>query len=141
MAERKLQSTNRRGAPRRVPVSGTRDIFTVDNKDPNFQYRVVKDKKGRVDRFVQGGWEVVLDSQIQVGDTNDRNISEGSPVKLDMGRGETGYLMRIPKEWHDEDQEAKETRLRAQESEMHSRATQEYYGKLDIQHKRGLPPE
>jgi hypothetical protein len=68
-------------------------------------------------------------------------VSEGTPVKINLGRGEFGYLMRIPNEWYEEDKQAKENRLRSQESEMHSKATQDYYGKLDIQHKRGLPPE
>jgi len=141
MAERALKPSNRANRPRRVPVSGSRDILTIDKKEDGFEYRIVKDKKGRIDRFEKGGWEVVHNSETKVGDVDDKNISEGSPVKIDLGRGETGYLMRIPSEYYQEDQNAKEQNLRAKEQQMHTKATQDYYGRLDIQHKRGLPPE
>ena len=46
--------------PDRVPVSGLRDIMTVMNKDPAFEYRFVADKDEmgmRIHKYINGGWE------------------------------------------------------------------------------------
>lgn len=117
--ERQLASgADRAKRPARIPVSGNRDVLTISRKDPAFEYRIVKDKPGRVDKFLVGGYEIVT-NETQVGDKRvGVPAQEGSPVKISLGGGEQGYLMRIPKEWYDEDQKAKQDALDAQESAM-----------------------
>lgn len=101
----------------RIPVSGPRDILTVSDKDPNYFYRWVKDSPGRVQRFIDGGYEIV-NHQAQVGQrTVDSGSRVGSAVTRNDGGG-TLVLMRISLEWYNEDQEAKLAQIEALEDSM-----------------------
>ena len=101
----------------RVPVGGTRDILTVINKDPNYVYRWVMDLPGRVEKFKLGGYDVVTDD-LEVGQkTVDRESKVGSSVTKLSGTNVL-ILMRIPKEWYDEDQGAKQDKVNALEESM-----------------------
>ena len=134
MTERVLRTgAERAKRPDRTPIHEARDRLTVKGeKDPNFVYRVVKDKPGRIDMFLAAGYEIVTDD-VQIGDKKAATPGkEGSPVKISLGRGEQGYLMRIPREWYEEDQIAKELELQAREEQMVQKAKQETYGRLEI---------
>ena len=99
----------------RIPVSGLRDIMTVLGKDPNFAYRWVvdEDEKGsRILRFKRGGWEFARNDDqpggVQVGSESVyKSRSEGSIIREHSGAGRFSYLMKIRKEFYDEDQAAK----------------------------------
>lgn len=129
-AERAKRPTNR------IPVGKqNRDLLTIkqEDKDPDFEYRIVKDKPGRIDRFLRGGYEIVQQAGLQVGDDTANKVSaEGSPAQIDLGRGEKGYLMRIPKEWYEEDQQAKEQELKSREETMVDTRADGRYGKVEI---------
>jgi hypothetical protein len=106
----------------RVPVNGAKDILTVAErlKDPNYEYRFVVDTPGRIMRFNDGGWEIVKDETMQVGQTAvDSGSRLGSAVTVSRG-GQVLVLMRIPKEWYDEDQLAKQEKVDALESTMNA---------------------
>lgn len=101
----------------RVPVSGPRDILTVTNKDPNYFYRWVKDLPGRIQRFIDAGYDIV-NHDTQVGQ---RVVDSGSRLGSAVTRldgANTLVLMRIPLEWYNEDQEAKARELDAQEDAL-----------------------
>jgi len=99
----------------RVPVSGMRDIMTVFNKDPAYSYRFVTDKTesgARIYKYIRGGWEFSPTEsehgRIVVGEDSVYRTKQGdSIVRMQTGEGEYSYLMRIKKEWYDEDQKAK----------------------------------
>jgi len=131
--ERVLRPASERAdRPRRTPISGKRNILTVRGKEPGFEYRIAKDSPGRIDELMEAGYEIVTHSA-EVGDKRvGTPTSEGSPVKVSLGRGETGYLMRQKKEWYDEDQAAKEAEIKAREESMIDQATRENYGKFEI---------
>lgn len=105
----------------RIPVNGQRDILTVAEhlKDPNYEYRFVLDTPGRLTKFDQGGWEIVKDDSLKVGQTAVDNSGTrlGSAVTVSRG-GQVLVLMRIPKEWYDEDQLAKQAKVDATEETM-----------------------
>ena len=103
----------------RTPVNGMRDILTVKGKDPNYEYRFVLDIPGRIQRFNDGGWEVVTDD-LEVGQkaVDSPKGKVGSAITKHAGSGRTYVLMRIPKEWYDEDQMAKQDRVDAMERTM-----------------------
>lgn len=91
----------------RIPVSGPRDILTIPNRDPNYEYRWVKDTPGRIQRFFAGGWEYHVDPEAVVGQ---RAVDSGSRLGSALTRNTDGTVlvaMRIPKEWYDEDQKRK----------------------------------
>lgn len=101
----------------RVPVSGPRDILTVTNKDPNFEYRWVKDMPGRVQRFLDAGYSIVV-HETQVGQ---RAVDTGSRLGSAVTRldgPQTLVLMRISKEWYNEDQDAKQRELDSLEDSL-----------------------
>ena len=95
---------------KRTPIGGPRNILTVTNKDPNYFYRWVNDTPGRIDRFLQAGYEVV-NHEAEVGEkTVDRASKLGSAVTMVRGSA-TLVLMRIPLEWYNEDQAAKQEEI------------------------------
>lgn len=103
---RDIQRTEDR--PKRVPVSGNRDILTVQNKEKGFHYRWVMDRGMRVSKFIQGGYEIAPDHGLIVGDARVGVSSQyGSTVVSTSQDGSNLVLMRIKQEWYDEDQEAK----------------------------------
>lgn len=102
----------------RIPVNGNRDILTVMNKKPELEYRWVVDTPGRIEKFKQGGWEVVQDEALTVGQKAvDTGSKLGSAITTSRG-GQTLVLMAIPKEWYDEDQLAKQEKVDSLEALM-----------------------
>lgn len=105
----------------RVPVGAARDILTVQRQDPNYVYRWVLDdpkRPGRLQRFLDGGYEVVTDAHEVGQNTVDRAKKPlGSAITRPDG-GSTLVLMRILKEWYDEDQAAKADKISDLEKTM-----------------------
>jgi len=101
--------------PRRVPVSGMRDIMTVLNKEEGYEYRWVTDVDdggSRIYKYKRGGWEMsplqTTEGEIIVGEEAVfRTEAKEDVIRLHAGGGQFCYLMRIKKEWYDEDQKAK----------------------------------
>lgn len=98
--------------PRRVPISGPRDIMTVSNKDPNYVYRWVNDTENRIERFKLAGYEIVT-SEHDIGMPTVDKVSDkfGSAYVKKVGGGLQSVLMRIPKEFYNEDQAAKQVAI------------------------------
>jgi len=120
--------------PRRTNISSTRNVLTVEGKDPDFEYRIVNDAGDRVAQFEERGYEVVTDNNIRVGDRRIANpTKEGSPVQISVGGGQKAYLMRIKKEWAIEDRKAKDRLVDETEKSM-LRDTKEAadYGKISV---------
>tara|TARA_R110000787_G_scaffold164798_1_gene277903 strand:- start:45 stop:560 length:516 start_codon:yes stop_codon:yes gene_type:complete len=97
----------------RVPVGGHRDLLTVQNKDPVFNYRWVEDKSEeghRIFAFLQGGYEFAKAADHKIGQIHvhtSKNNLIGSVIRVPSGDGFV-YLMRIRRDWYIEDQAAKE---------------------------------
>lgn len=120
------------GRVKRVPV-GSRNILTVQGKDPNFEYRIVNDEGDRIARFKEGGYELVPDDTVKVGDTRANAASSMSSMKqLSVGGGKKAYLMRIRKDWYEEDQRAKQKIVNDQEAAIKKKALNGTYGTLSI---------
>jgi len=120
---------------KRTPVGGKRDVLTVSNKDPNYEYRWVNDTPGRIQRFMDGGWEVVNHDTEVGGEAVDKGSRLGSAVTKSVGGIMTAVLMRIPKEWYDEDQVAKQEAIKALEETMKQKANADY-GSLTVTRQR-----
>jgi hypothetical protein len=84
-----------------------------------FKYRVVNDSGDRIAQFQDMGYELVSDPDIQIGDRRVANpTKEGSPIKVSVGGGMTGYLMRQTLENFNEDQTAKAEFIKKSESSI-----------------------
>jgi len=116
--------TERKSLFQRGPQSITGD------KDPNFVYRFVNDTGSRVSNFQQAGYEMVQDDLI-VGDSRVIDPSDlGSGKKVTSNDGTVSYLMRIKKEWFDEDQAQKDAYTKETEATMKKEASQGMYGSI-----------
>lgn len=118
---------------RRAPTAG-RNVLTVraDDKDPNFEYRIVNDTGDRIAEFKERGYEFVS-GDVKVGDRRiDAGSSEGSSIRVSVGGGTQGYLMRIRKDWYQEDQAAKQAEVDKTETSLQSGGD---YGQVKINQK------
>lgn len=117
----------------RIPIGDQpRELTSVRGKDPAFEYRIVADKPGRIDKFELAGYEIV-NHEVQVGETRAGTPSpEGSPVKISLGGGVQGYLMRQRKEWYDADQQKKMDALLKAEQAMVRRHKEGHYGTAEV---------
>jgi len=107
------------GRPARVPVSSRQNITTVYDSDPNYVYRWVNDVEDRIERFKLGGWEIVDSKSVKVGQRSLDNSGEMSgTISRSVGAGRTAFLMRIKKEWFDEDQAEKARQIQESEDAM-----------------------
>lgn len=120
------------GRVTRVPVS-QRNVLTVKGKDPNYVYRVVNDTDDRIAQFIEGGYELVDKEDTEVGDKRaSAGTAVGSKQQVSVGQGVKAYVMRIKKEWYDEDQARKQAFVNRQEASIKEKALDGNYGKLDI---------
>lgn len=106
---------------RRQPVT-TRNRISVRNQEAGYVYRVVNDLDNRVEELVERGYEIVpQDKVIRGGDKRVDDASAlGSNSSISLGRGDRGVVMRIRKDWNDEDQAAKAVRAEELERTMKS---------------------
>ena len=120
--------------PRRVGINKTRNVLTVEGKDPNFEYRIVNDTGDRISQFEERGYEVVSDTNIKVGDRRIANpTKEGSPIQISVGGGQKAFLMRLKKEFYEEDRKAKDALVDEQEKGMLAEAKSiADYGKVTV---------
>ena len=102
--------------PRRTPI-GRRNRLTVENRDPDYQYRIVNDVDGRVQDLLDQDYEIDLDAK--VGDKRVDEISSlGSAKQISVGGGIKAIAMRKRKDWFEEDQTAKQKEIDDLEATM-----------------------
>lgn len=94
-------------------------------KDPNYVYRFVNDTGSRIANFQAAGYEIVKDDELTVGDSRVFDPSDlGSGKKVTSNDGTVSYLMRIKKEYYEEDQAVKQNYINETERAMKQQATQ-----------------
>jgi hypothetical protein len=136
MTREKLGVPNR---PKRVPLHEQRNTLTITNKDPNFEYRIVNDVDNRISKFKLAGWEAAPKEDHEVGDpkVDTGQATTTSIVEKAVGGRVKAILMRIPKEWYDEDQAKKAEEVDRSEAAMKREAAEKAdYGNLDISKRR-----
>lgn len=118
---------------RRALNRDAKSKINVKNKDPNFEYRIVNDvdEGQRVKQFQELGW--VIDTDTKVGDKKvDKVSSEGSLKQISVGQGVKAFVMKIPKEIYNMDQELKEEEIKQTETGLKPEGT---YGSIKMEHK------
>lgn len=121
-----------RGRTRRTPI-GQRNVLTVTGKDPNYVYRIVNDSGDRIQSFLDAGYELVDEDSVRVGDKRVNKASaEGSKSQISVGQGQKAFVMRIRREWYEEDQLAKQKHVDQLEATIKEKALDGTYGKLEI---------
>jgi hypothetical protein len=123
---------------RRSPVEG-RNKLRVKGEKPGYVYRIVNDIDDRIHDFLERGWELDTDEDIRIGDSRvDQDSRLGQVRLVSVGGGQKAVLMRIRKDWYDEDQAAKLEYVKKTEEAMRPNPNEGTYGKIDISRKAGL---
>lgn len=130
---RQENTTGASARPKRTPIS-SRNRLSVKNQDPGYVYRVVNDEDDRISRFQEAGYEICKEEAVgAVGDRRvDSTSSLGSTAHFSVGKGTKAVLMRIPKEWYQEDQLAKQKEIDAVENTMKDDRSRSDYGRNTI---------
>ena len=127
VSEAPVEVRPERSKPKRVKFND-RNRISFSDLDPNYVYRVVNDKAGRIARMQEIGYEFV-ESDEQLGDYR---VAEGSKmgkaVSKPVGGGINGYLMRIKKEFYEEDRKEKDRRVDDVEAALKPKKDKGEYG-------------
>lgn len=134
MAEKSTPA--QRGRTKRTPING-RNILSVSNKEAGYEYRFVNDVGDRVEIFKERGWELVDSKDVRIGDRRVESASSlGSKAQASVDKqGTKAFLMRIPRDWYEEDQAEKARAIAEQELSMKQQALSNNElrtGKLEI---------
>lgn len=137
MAKEKLEDRpsklNRAERPVRVPINGLRDKLSIHGQEPGFHYCIVNDYN--VDTYVLGGYDFVT-HDVKIGDRSINSAAmEGGKASIPVGNGITGFIMRIPEEYYNEDRIAEQNDLEERESAMRQNLNSKEdgrYGKVEI---------
>lgn len=111
------QNREAKGRKKRIPMGGSRSRLEVQGKDPNYVYRWFNDQGGRLAQAQQADYQFVTsDENVTVGAAEDLNTDEGSYVSQIVGKTEDGkpmraYLMKIKREFYEEDQATKQEQV------------------------------
>lgn len=119
--------------PTRKSFAEQRNTLTYDGQDKNYVYRMFNDVDGRLEKAELAGYEYVQ-SRENVGDpTVDSANAQGSVVTKPVGGGKTGVLMRIKREWYEEDQNKKLRKIQEAESALANKSHEDgHYGGIEF---------
>jgi len=143
MARTNRAEEKRQRRKNRVPLGGIRRKMSFDNQEEGYVYRWVNDNRLRLTEAQEAGYEFVDASGGSVGDpdvANEGGQSIDSRTGKNVGVKEDGsplraYLMRIKKDWYEEDQAEKQARVDDLETAIASGAD-EHATRID---KRYIP--
>lgn len=138
--EKTLNTKTLKERPRRAPLEG-RSRLKIRNMDPNYHYRIVncnlENDPDRVQDLLELGYEIV--PREAVGDVGDKRVdnpsAQGSAGQISVGQGTKAVVMRIPKEWFQEDQKAKQEEIDRTEQRVAKEGAD--YGNVTITHTKG----
>lgn len=117
----------------RKPLNQRGPQAIAGDKDPSYVYRFVNDTGSRIQNFKAAGYEFVTGDDLIVGDNRVSDATDlGSAKRVISNDGTTSYLMRIKKDWYEEDQAIKAAAIKEQEAAMKQEASAGMYGKLNI---------
>lgn len=132
----KAEVLERQKARIRTPITGEKSLLDVQGKKPGWSYRWVRDTDeagSNIIRYLSAGYEFASRSEGLIIGDNAVYTSKavGSIVRVPAGRdGDYLYLMRIPQEWYDEDQDAKSRNVDDKESSVFSQRLEGGYGEV-----------
>lgn len=129
---------------RRVPMHGNfRDILTVTGTDPAYEYRWVSDvdeRGSRIFKFNQAGWHFAPKDGLGIGE---HSVYRSASLDSDIVRKPAGkdgrylYLMRIEREYYEEDQAAKDQIVLDRKRDLlRQKDAPGFYGKIEIDDHR-----
>ena len=117
---------------RRNPLDG-RNRLKVKGKDPNYEYRIVNITEDRVDDMLERGWEFETSENVSIGGSRvDNNSRLGKVHEISVGLGTKAVLMKIKRDWYNEDQSVKQEYVEQTEKAMRPDPNEGGYGKVEL---------
>ena len=107
------------------------DVLSVEGKDPEFEYRIVNDKPGRIAQMESRDWEIATGEEKLIS-TFDSSTDDGSVKSRHVGDGMQGVVMRIRKEWLDEDRAEQAKRIDRVDKTLQPKDVKNGYGKVEV---------
>ena len=115
----------------RKPLHQRGPLSISGEKDPNFHYRFVNDRGSRISNHQEAGWELVDEASLVVGDSRVKDVSDISSARqVTSDDGTVSFLMKIKKEYYEEDQASKRAINDEQERALQTDASSMGYGTL-----------
>ena len=119
---------------KRPPVNGKGDVLTLSGQDDRYVYRIFNDKGTRIATHKDYGWEPCSKDDIEIGTKNALHAGDLATVTVDSSTGEKGLVMRLRKDWYDEDQKAKQDAIDETEKSITGESEKDgNYGKVSIE--------
>ena len=124
---------------KRIPLGEQHRLASVD-RPVGYVDRWINDVDGRVFKARKAGYEFI-DREGSIIKEKDERFQDpewqNSAMSQPVGGGITAYLMRVKKEFYDEDQAEKQTKIDAQENQMRKKnipgvKTDQVYGEISI---------
>lgn len=112
--------------PRRNMFNGTQQRLAVYGNIPGYVLHIFNDEAGRLERALATGWEFVLPDEIEL-ETSRRVTETNGAVdnkirhvvgKTEGDKAQYAYLMKIKKEYYDEDKKAEQDAITEKENYM-----------------------
>ena len=123
----------------RVPLGGFRDILTLRNTDPNYHYYWGIDESedgSQIARCLQAGYVMVRpEEKVTYGEASVyKSNGLGSVIRVSAGGGLYHYLMKLPMEFHLDDQRRNAERVNQTEQSLKNQGgdTSGFYGDVSI---------
>jgi len=122
----------------RTPLTGDRSQLEVRGKSPGWHYRWIRDTHeagSEVLRYLNAGYEFVTDKEDVIIGENAvfKSSSIGTGIRVPAGRdGDWLYLVKIPQDWYDEDQKAKQRIVDKTEETITNPEIEGKYGSIKI---------
>lgn len=140
--EDRPQVLNRSNRPSRTSVNGKRDKLSLTGCEEGFHYCIVNDYN--CDAYLEDDYEFVT-HKIKIGDSHvNKPNADGERASVKVGNGVTGYVMRIPLEWYNDDRKKEQTEVSDFEDSMYHRLNSKEdgrYGEVKISQTKPLVEE
>jgi len=116
---------------------GKLNVYGIE-EDPDYYYRVVVDKNNRVYKLQQRGYEIVKqDGKIVMGDANPAEVGDAITTTCDDKDGTKAILMRIRREWKEEDDAFRQNQVAKSEQALFRTLKDEgQYGEVQVEKQR-----
>lgn len=102
----------------RRSLTGASLRLTADT-DPNYHYRWVNDDPGRIAKFENAGYVVVKSKDAHAADGIGDSVASVAAGLNVEGRERRTFLMRLPREWHEDDIKEKRKIVDETEAPVH----------------------
>lgn len=132
MATRELTQKVPEGRPQRQSMT-SRNRLKVKSRDPNFHYRIFSDIDDRIEDAKRAGYEIDPDNNSK--SMSDMRVDVPSGIgsaNIPLGGGRKGVVMRIRKDWFQDDQKVKQDAINAVENTIKQTAKEYVRGELEI---------